>query len=175
MKTIILFTLLITVVLTSSTVWSQTTITPVNKTVLPVSKAVSTPRDILATLIDPSVTAVTFAHVKLSTGDKLKITGTVKNIGGKAFESGANQQVIQLFEVRSPSNRIMLKQLPFSRLTPGQEIKIEHSIPALKPGDEFPPDYQVLIVYDPDIYMDANKNNDDGNQTNNVLTKNPRN
>lgn len=32
---------------------------------------------------------------------------------------------------------------------------------------EFPPTYTLLISYDPDIYLDANKNNDDCNRNNN--------
>ena len=32
---------------------------------------------------------------------------------------------------------------------------------------EFPNSYRLLILYDPDIYMDANKDNDDCNQNNN--------
>ena len=175
MKNLYLLILLISLSIAPLSGWSQTTFTPVDKSKLPATNPNTSAAAILASLIDPAVTGITFTRLKQSTGDKLVIKGTVKNIGGKTFESGANQQVIQLFEVRTPTNRIMLKQIPFSRLTPGQEIKIDHTIPAFKPSDEFPPDYQVLIVYDPDIYLDANKNNDDGNQKNNVLTKNPRN
>jgi len=36
---------------------------------------------------------------------------------------------------------------------------------------EFPPMYKLLIQYDPDIYMDGNKNNDDCNGKNNKLEK----
>lgn len=175
MKTLFLLLLLVNLGFASINGWSQTTFTPVDKSKLPATNTNTSAAAIFANLIDPAVTGITFTTVKLSTGDKLVIKGTVKNIGGKTFESGSNQQVIQLFEIRTPTNRVMLKQLPFSRLTPGQELKIEHTLPALKPGDEFPPDYQVLIVYDPDIFIDANKNNDDGNLKNNSLSKNPRN
>jgi len=140
-----------------------------------VSGAVTTGRDVRVSLIDPAVTKIVFTTIKQTTGDKLRVSGMVKNIGGKDFESGQNQQIIQLWEIITPSNRRMLKQVPFVRLAAGQEIKIEYDLPALKPGNEFPPDYQVLIVYDPDILIDANKNNDDARDANNSLTKNPRN
>lgn len=124
--------------------------------------------------IDPAVTDIKFATIKKTTGDKLKITGVVKNIGGKNFVSGVNQQFIQLWEIRSGVDRRKLKDQAFTNLNAGQEIKISIELPAIKPGKEFPPDYQVVIVYDPDIYIDANKANDDAVSSNNTLTKNPR-
>lgn len=142
---------------------------------LPVSKAVSTANNVNLSVIDPAVTNITFTTIKLASGDKMRVTGIVKNKGGKNYESSENQQVIQLWEVRSSNDKQKLKEISFVRLNAGQELKISVDLPALKPGNEFPPDYQVLIVYDPDILMDANKNNDDANYGNNTLVKNPRN
>jgi hypothetical protein len=152
---------------------AQVTVT--KKSMLPASQAITSSKDIFLSTIDPAVTKIVFATIKQSSGDKMHITGFVKNIGGKDFKSNANQQIIQLWEIRTPSDKQMLKQLPFTNLNVGQEIKIEYDLPALKPADEFPPDYQVVIVYDPDILIDANKNNDDANNKNNSLLKNPRN
>ena len=121
--------------------------------------------------IDPAVTSITFALVKLSSGDKLKITGTVTNKGNSDFESGENQQMIQLWEIRSPGERQMLRQMLFSRLNSGQELKITHEVPYPKKGKGSTPEYQVIIVYDPDILSDANKKNDDSNASNNTMTK----
>jgi hypothetical protein len=123
--------------------------------------------------IDPAVTSITFATVKLSNGDKLKITGTVTNKGNSDYESGDNQQMIQLWEIRSPGDRQMLRQILFSRLNSGQELKITHEVPYPKKGKEAIPEYQVVIVYDPDILSDANKKNDDSNSSNNTMTKKP--
>lgn len=124
--------------------------------------------------IDPAVTDIKFTTIKKTTGDKLRITGVIKNIGGKNYVSGANQQFIQLWENRSGVDRRKLKDQAFTNLNAGQEIQISIEIPAIKPGKEFPPDYQVILVYDPDIYIDANKSNDDAVSSNNSLTKNPR-
>lgn len=124
--------------------------------------------------IDPAVVNLRFWTSKLPSGDKLMVQGIVKNIGGKDFSSGAKQQQIQLWEVSTPSNRKMVKQIEFTSLRAGQEININYERPALKPGDEFPPNYEVLIVYDPDIFSDANTNNDDANMKNNKMSKNPR-
>ena len=140
---------------------------------LPVSKAVSTGYNVNLSLIDPAVTNITFVTIKLTSGDKMRVTGIVKNVGGKNFESSENQQVVQLWELRSATEKQKLKEISFVRLNAGQELKISIDLPALKPGKEFPPDYQVMIVYDPDILMDANKNNDDANYKNNTLLKNP--
>jgi len=137
-------------------------------------KPISEPLRTYKNTIDPAVTNISFTTLKKTTGDKLKITGVIKNIGGKNFISGENQQFIQLWEIRSAVDRHKLKDLAFTRLNAGQELKISIELPAIKPGKEFPPDYQILIVYDPDIYIDANKDNDDAVSSNNSLTKNPR-
>lgn len=123
--------------------------------------------------IDPAVVNLRFWTSKLPSGDKLMIQGIVKNIGGKDFSSGTKQQ-IQLWEVSTPTSRKMVQQIEFSSLRAGQEISINYERPALKPSDEFPPNYEVLIVYDPDIFSDANPNNDDANMKNNKMSKNPR-
>lgn len=144
------------------------------KVPVPTSNAVSTRNAINLNTIDPAVVDITFTTVKQNSGDKMRVCGLIKNLGGKNFESGENQQLIQLWEVRSSSDKQKLKEIRFNRLNSGQEIGICHELPALKPGKEFPPDYQVIIVYDPDILSDANKNNDDARSNNNSMTKNPR-
>lgn len=124
--------------------------------------------------IDPAVTSIEFKTIKRNTGDILRITGKVKNIGGKNYTSNANQQLIQLWEINSTADKKMVKTLPFTNLNSNQEISIVHERPAFKNSNEFPPDYEVIITYDPDIFIDNNKNNDDANAKNNSLRKNPK-
>jgi hypothetical protein len=124
--------------------------------------------------IDPATTSIIFKIIKLRTGDRLQIIGVVKNIGGKNFRSNSNQQNIQLWENYSSENKKMVKQIPFTNLNSNEETKIIYERAAFKPGNEFPPDYQIFIVYDPDIFIDNNINNDDANLNNNSLTKNPK-
>ncbi len=150
---------------------AQTSVTP--KNTLPLPKAISSAKAVFLNTIDPAVTGISFATIKQPTGDKLRVTGKVKNIGGKNYVSSDNQQIVQLWEIRSATSKLKLKEIPFRVLNAGQEITLSIELPAIKPGTEFPPDYQVVIVYDPDIYIDANKNNDDARSDNNSHTKNP--
>jgi len=138
------------------------------------SKPIDNSLEIIKTMTDPAVVNIEFKTIKRSSGNLLRITGTVKNKGGKNYISGANQQQVQLWENYSSTNRKMVKQLPFNQLLCNQELNIVFERPAFKVSDEFPPDYEVVIVYDPDILMDANQNNDDAVITNNHMTKNPK-
>lgn len=138
------------------------------------SQPIGNTKEIIKSLIDPAVTAIEFKTIKRTTGDLMRVTGVVKNIGGKNFVSGVNQQQIQIWENYSSSNRRMVKQLPFVRLNAADELRITFERPAFKNSEEFPPDYEVMIVYDPDIAIDANPANDDARLTNNKLSRNPR-
>jgi hypothetical protein len=123
---------------------------------------------------DPAVTNISFRVIKQNTGDRLQIKVEVKNIGLRNYESGANQQNIQLWEEYSATKRTLVKTYPFQNLNSGASISFMYERSAFKASDEFPPQYRAIIVYDPDILMDNNKNNDDPNSKNNELSKNPR-
>lgn len=138
------------------------------------NKAVETQKAIYLNTIDPAVMDISFKTVKRSTGDILRVTGTIKNKGGKHYTSGANQQNIQMWESYSSVNRKMVKQLRFNQLNSNSELQIIYERPAFKNSKEFPPDYMVFIEYDPDIRADNNTNNDDAVLSNNSMTKNPK-
>ncbi|MFZ1751598.1 MAG: hypothetical protein WAU01_15475 [Saprospiraceae bacterium] len=140
----------------------------------PPADAIESKKAVYLNTIDPATTSITFKIIKLSTGDRLQIIGIVKNIGGKNFRSNSNQQHIQLWENYASDNKKMVKQIPFTNLNSNEDIKIIYERAAFKPGNEFPPDYQVFIVYDPDIFIDNNLNNDDANLNNNSIIKNPK-
>ncbi|MFN4147187.1 MAG: hypothetical protein ACK4GN_15275 [Runella sp.] len=126
-------------------------------------------------VIDPAITDINFRTIKQSTGDRLQITVTVKNLGLANYSSNPNQQNVQLWEEWSSTNRRMVKAFPFQNLNGGASLNFVHERAAFKPADEFPPNYVAVIVYDPDIRIDANPSNDDSNLSNNTLAKNPRN
>ncbi|MFN8353277.1 MAG: hypothetical protein U0Y10_02420 [Spirosomataceae bacterium] len=125
-------------------------------------------------VIDPSITDISFVLIKQNTGDKIRVTVTLKNVGLKHYQSNANQQNVQLWEEYSSANRKIVKVFPFQNLNGGASLTFVYERPALKASDEFPPNYTATIVYDPDIRMDNNVNNDDANLGNNSQTKNPR-
>jgi hypothetical protein len=122
---------------------------------------------------DPAATEIRFSIVRSYTQFKkrIRITGIVKNIGRQPFVSGPNQASAHLYEMPlgSSSGRLVA-QRAFRNLNPGATVQVfyERDWNSSSPSEgEFPPNYKLLIVYDPDIYMDANKKNDDCNQRNN--------
>lgn len=97
---------------------------------------------------------------------EIQIVGTIRNRGSAPFDTSAGQQEVQLWE-RTPGARpVMVKRDRFEDLAPGAT----HTIHYERKWDtsiEFPPDYQLRIVYDPDILKDGNTKNDDCNNSNN--------
>ncbi|MCP5101968.1 MAG: hypothetical protein GY950_01250 [bacterium] len=102
---------------------------------------------------------------------RVRITGIVKNIGSKRFIAGPNQAKAYLYEVPigSTSGRVRA-QRAITSLAPGatMSLSFERNWYSASPSEgEFPPSYRLQILLDPDIYMDASKDNDDCSQTNN--------
>ncbi len=101
------------------------------------------------------------------------IIGSVKNIGGN-FTSGAGQQTALLYEKQlggsGPGN--IVGRTEFTTVTAGDSITVSYvrAWDMSSPSEgEFPPDYILQIVYDPDIAADSNDANDDADNTNNRL------
>lgn len=117
---------------------------------------------------DPAARSIDFRIVRRTsqfTG-RVEITGTIKNIGKAAYETRPNQQSVHLYE-----GSTLVKQQAFGNLSPGQTVTIRYqrnwnsSSPA---EGEFPPTYKLLIVYDPDIFIDGNPKNEDCVSANNT-------
>jgi hypothetical protein len=130
---------------------------------------------IVARRIDLSAAAINFSVVSCT--DKyhavVKIEGVVKNVGTINYTSGAGQQAALLYENRG-GRPVLVATKVFQNLTPGQEVRVEFTRNWYKgsPAEgEFPPTYVLIISYDPDIYIDANDNNDDSNTGNNRMEK----
>lgn len=129
--------------------------------------------------IDPAATEIRFEIVRRDsqfTG-RIRITGVVKNIGNKAFQSGPNQAAAYLYQLPpgATSGGTLVAQQPFTDLAVGNALNVswERDWNSSSPNEgEFPNSYRLLIVYDPDIYMDANKENDDCNGNNNQKDRN---
>lgn len=114
---------------------------------------------------DPAAFAINFQIVnRFSTfTGKVRITGVVKNVGSKAFSGGGG--MAYLYE-----GNTLRKTKSFSYIAPGATFSLfyERNWNASSPNEgEFPPKYKLVILYDPDILMDSNKNNDDCKITNN--------
>jgi hypothetical protein len=123
---------------------------------------------------DPAAHEIRFQIVRRDSqfNGRVRITAIVKNVGGKAFASGPNQAAAHLYQMPAgaTSGGTLVAQRNFQNLAPGATISVsyERDWRSSSPNEgEFPPTYRLLISYDPDIYMDDNKDNDDCNQNNN--------
>lgn len=133
------------------------------------------PLDVSRACPDPAASSIEFSIVSRDPASRFKgrvrITGIVKNVGTKAFRSNPNQASAHLYEVSAGGGRAVLKaQQNFDNLAPGAAIRVvfERNWNSSSPSEgEFPPSYRLLIVYDPDITLDGNKDNDDCNGANN--------
>jgi len=136
-----------------------------------------------AACIDPAAFEIRFEIVRRDSQfrGRIRITGVVKNIGNKAFQSGPNQAAAYLYQLpagvppASATGGTIVAQQPFTNLAVGATLNLswERDWDSSSPNEgEFPNSYRLLISYDPDIYMDANKDNDDCNQNNNKKERN---
>jgi hypothetical protein len=131
----------------------------------------------LARGIDPAAHAIQFRVLSRSTQfrGRVEISATLKNVGTSAYQSRAGAQAAYLYETPLGSrNKRLVTSRDFTQLNPGQEVKLtyirnwDRSSPA---EGEFPPTYELKIVYDPDIAIDGNPQNDDANRGNNQRTR----
>ncbi|MCP5051845.1 MAG: hypothetical protein GY940_32055 [bacterium] len=126
----------------------------------------------IKTCPDPAATAIRFSIVSRTTQfrGRVRITGTVKNISSKAFRSAHNQGSVHLYEVPLGGSPVFRAKKDFANLAAGATIEVsyERNWNSSSPSEgEFPPNYRVQIVYDPDITLDGNKDNDDCSNANN--------
>jgi hypothetical protein len=127
---------------------------------------------------DPAAVEIRFEIVRRYSQfrGRIRITGVVKNIGGKAFLSGPNQAKAYLYQLPpgvSPATATggtVVSEIEIRNLAAGAVLNLswERDWNSSSPSEgEFPNSYRLLITYDPDIYMDGNEDNDDCNQNNN--------
>jgi hypothetical protein len=136
------------------------------------------PGPLTAACPDPAAHEIRFQIVRRYSQfrGRIRITGIVKNIGGKAFIAGANQAKAYLYQLpagvpcANATGGDIVAQRAILNLAPGATLSLswERDWNSSSPSEgEFPSCYRLLITYDPDIYMDASKDNDDCNQNNN--------
>src|SRR5690606_2794500 len=125
--------------------------------------------------IDLASHAIEFSVVRTSDFEGVvTIKGMVQNLGDD-FVSGEGQQIIYLYEralgLSSDNPGTLLAEEAFTTLDADETIEISFS-KAWSASVEFPPDFILVIAYDPDIYIDSNPHNDDSNSENNILSVN---
>ena len=97
---------------------------------------------------------------------RVRLTATVKNVGQGDYISGANQQSMTIMPVGASRAS---KTLRFQNLRVGQSASISHDF-TFSLSDEFPTNWVARVGFDPDIYIDGNRRNDDTNRANNART-----
>lgn len=117
--------------------------------------------------IDPAAAKIDFAIVSRTTQfrGRVRVTATVKNVGRRDFISRVGQQTALLY-----SDSTLVARRDFVNLAVGQAFTFsyERQWDSSSPAEgEFPPNYRVVLTYDPDIYIDGNTQNDDCSNANN--------
>ncbi|MDJ0737591.1 MAG: hypothetical protein QNJ47_26615 [Nostocaceae cyanobacterium] len=169
--------LLLTTLITVTTLLSSVVLPASADTLLRPSEKLQTPRIKIPIVVkpikcpNPAAHRIDFKIVRRTSQfrGRVRITGVVKNVGLANYESRPNQQGIYLYQ----GSKLVAKR-NFQNLTPGQEVKISYyrNWNASSPSEgEFPPSYTLRILYDPDITLDSNPNNDDCNGGNNQKTR----
>ncbi|SIO52152.1 hypothetical protein [Chitinophaga niabensis] len=132
-------------------------------------------KKIMIKKIDLSASKINFTIIKCKDrfNAHVVVEGVVKNTGGLAYSSNANQQSALLYEDNGGRLQLVASQ-SFQNLAPGAEVKVSYTRPwnRSSPAEgEFPPNYVLVIGFDPDIYIDGNDSNDDSNYGNNRFTR----
>ena len=117
--------------------------------------------------IDPAAHSISFRVLSRTTQfrGRVEIAGVIKNVGSATYQSRSGAQLAYLYE-----DRRLVASKDFPQLAPGQEIKLTYgrNWDSSSPAEgEFPPTYKLMIVYDPDIAIDGNRQNDDVYSKNN--------
>lgn len=121
----------------------------------------------------PDLGAVELRVQKTSGGQYsgvIRITGVVKNVGKQHFVSRAGQAYATLYEVTLTGRATVKARRQITNLAAGRSFSFGFS-KNWSTSNEFPPEYKLVISYDPDIKTDGNPKNDDCNGANNKITR----
>jgi hypothetical protein len=141
------------------------TITPVYR--LPEGAA---PVAVFTCDVDPSIVSVTLT--KGARRGEVRISYEIANTGGSAWRSGANQQGVHLVAVNGNTGGTFASDRPLTGMAaPGATMQ-RFTTPLIRNAFddfEFGGHVALNIGYDPDIYIDGNRCNDDTDQANNTF------
>lgn len=106
-----------------------------------------------------------------ATNGTVKIIGHVKNVGNSAYISSADDQIANLVLKSPGASDVLFEDLDFSTVPKDGELTFSKNI-SWDTSNEFPPNFQLNIVYNPDILIDSSNDNDDLNDANNTFLLN---
>ncbi len=102
---------------------------------------------------------------------RIRIRGEATNISSQDFRSRLGPQSLLLYEVQGRT-RTLVASKDFTAVQAGFGVDVSYERLWIL-STEFPPSYEVRLSYDPDIFIDANEENDDCDLTNNDATITP--
>ncbi|MEQ1797150.1 MAG: hypothetical protein ABL872_04310 [Lacibacter sp.] len=137
-----------------------------------IPKGITVPANLLKKDIDLSAAEIKFSIVSVKDrfNGTVKIEGVVKNVGRGNYTSGDNQQTVLLYEEVPGLSPKLVASRNFQNVPVNGTVSVSFTR-NWRTADEFPPSYIVMIVFDPDIYIDGNDNNNDANSANNRISK----
>lgn len=118
---------------------------------------------------DPAVDSVTITNItRRSAGVyDFTVSAVVRNVGYADYSSGAQQQSVQIYRKPQGASSSLVHTQAFQNLRRGATVTARYRVTNWGTSTEFPPDFLVLIAYDPDIALDGNVANDDCQSGNN--------
>lgn len=119
--------------------------------------------------VDPAIGAVTLTK---GAGGDVSVTYEVLNRGRQAWASGPNQQQVTVRVTNANTGRSFRETQLLAGAAAPRASMGRFSTPMIRNAFddfEFGGDVEVQIGYDPDIFIDGNRCNDDAAQANNVL------
>jgi hypothetical protein len=121
---------------------------------------------------DPAVTRILVRGISRQSANvyNFVLTGYIGNEGTADYRSGAEQQQVQVYRTPQGAARRLVKSERFGNLRVRDSVDILQREFSWNTTTEFPPSFEFVIVYDPDIVKDGNTANDDCRPTNNRLT-----
>lgn len=122
----------------------------------------------LACVADPAIASVTLT--KGARRGQVSISYVVVNAGASPWRSGANQQAVYLNAVNGNTGRAFTTTRTLTASAPSGGLMQRFTTPMITSAFddfEFGGHLDLMLSYDPDIYIDGNCANDDRNSDNN--------
>jgi hypothetical protein len=143
-----------------------------SKTITPVFRLPEGPAPVAVFTcdVDPSIVSVTLT--KGARRGEVRISYAIANTGGSAWRSGANQQGVTLTAVNGNTGGTYSSDRPLTGAAAPGATMLRYTTPVIRNAFddfEFGGHVELAVTYDPDIYIDGNRCNDDTDQANNAF------
>lgn len=124
----------------------------------------------LGCVVDPTIASVTLT--KGARRGDVRISYVIVNAGPSAWRSGANQQGVHLRAVNANTGGVFSSDRSLTGSAAAGATMLRFTSPMIPNAFddfEFGGHVELAVSYDPDIYIDGNRCNDDSNAGNNTV------